>query len=66
MRNPAIVKMEDTSDGVASDGVASLDSDRGAIAAVAYQLWNDSSVGYPGPAKTASGSAFRQQEKHSR
>ncbi len=41
MRNPAIAEMENTSDGMASDGVASIDSDRGDIAALAYQLWND-------------------------
>jgi hypothetical protein len=41
MRNPAIVEMENTSDGIASDGVASIDSDRGDFAALAYQLWND-------------------------
>jgi hypothetical protein len=37
MRNPAIVEMENTSDGMASDGVASIDPDRGDIAALAYQ-----------------------------
>jgi hypothetical protein len=41
VRNPAIVEMENTSAGMASDGVASIDSNRGDIAALAYQLWND-------------------------
>jgi hypothetical protein len=41
VRNPAIVEMENTSAGMASDGVASIDSDRGDIATLAYQLWND-------------------------
>ena len=41
MRNPAIVEMENTSDGMASDGVAPIDSDRGDITELAYQLWND-------------------------
>jgi len=41
MRNPATVEMENTSDGMASDGVAPIDPDRGDIAALAYQLWNN-------------------------
>ena len=35
MRNPTSIEMD------SSDGAATIDSGRGEIAALAYQLWND-------------------------